>query len=62
MIISPTRELSRQIFTVAEPFVASVPGLSAALLVGGRCAGWGRGTSLRVATASRRILVRTFLN
>jgi ATP-dependent RNA helicase DDX55/SPB4 len=35
VIVSPTRELSRQIFSVAQPFIASVPWLRAALLVGG---------------------------
>jgi superfamily II DNA/RNA helicase len=33
--VSPTRELAKQIAAVAAPFVASVPGLGAALLVGG---------------------------
>lgn len=37
IIVSPTRELARQTFTVAQPFVASVPGLEAMLLVGGTC-------------------------
>ncbi|KAK9842057.1 hypothetical protein WJX81_006505 [Elliptochloris bilobata] len=35
IIVSPTRELARQIFGVALPFVRSVPGLQAMLLVGG---------------------------
>jgi ATP-dependent RNA helicase DDX55/SPB4 len=35
VIISPTRELAKQIFTVAEPFISSVPGATAQLLVGG---------------------------
>ena len=35
LIVSPTRELARQIFTVAEPFVATLPWMRAALLVGG---------------------------
>jgi len=35
IIVSPTRELARQIFTVAEPFVGTVPWLRSALLVGG---------------------------
>ena len=35
VIVSPTRELARQIFTVAAPFAASLPWLRAALLVGG---------------------------
>ncbi|PNH03260.1 DEAD-box ATP-dependent RNA helicase 18 [Tetrabaena socialis] len=35
IIISPTRELAKQIHGVAEPFVASVPHLTAMLLVGG---------------------------
>lgn len=35
IIISPTRELAKQIYGVAEPFIASVPGLTAMLLVGG---------------------------
>ena len=38
MIVSPTRELAKQIFNVAEPFVATVPGARAMLLVGGSCA------------------------
>lgn len=36
VVVSPTRELARQIHEVAAPFVASVPGLSSLLLVGGR--------------------------
>ncbi|GFR50915.1 hypothetical protein Agub_g13233, partial [Astrephomene gubernaculifera] len=35
IIISPTRELAKQIHGVAEPFIASVPHLKAMLLVGG---------------------------
>ncbi|GLC71280.1 hypothetical protein PLESTF_001098500 [Pleodorina starrii] len=35
IIISPTRELAKQIFGVAEPFIASVPHLTSMLLVGG---------------------------
>jgi superfamily II DNA/RNA helicase len=35
IIVSPTRELSRQIYTVAEAFIHSVPGLTTCLLVGG---------------------------
>ena len=35
IIISPTRELAKQIQGVAEPFIQSVPGLSMQLLVGG---------------------------
>lgn len=35
IIVSPTRELAKQIHVVAAPFVASVPRLSALLLVGG---------------------------
>ena len=35
IIVSPTRELSRQIYNVAEPFIQSVPGLTSCLLVGG---------------------------
>lgn len=35
IIVSPTRELARQIYTVACPFVSSVPWLSTMLLVGG---------------------------
>lgn len=35
IIVSPTRELAKQIHSVAQPFVASVPGLSSMLLVGG---------------------------
>ena len=37
IIVSPTRELARQTFGVARPFVQSVPGLQAMLLVGGTC-------------------------
>lgn len=37
IVVSPTRELSKQIFTVAQPFVDSVPGLTTMLLVGGTC-------------------------
>ncbi|GIL48809.1 hypothetical protein Vafri_5230, partial [Volvox africanus] len=35
IIISPTRELAKQIYGVAEPFIASVPQLTSILLVGG---------------------------
>lgn len=35
IIVAPTRELSRQIFNVAQPYFASVPGLTCQLLVGG---------------------------
>ncbi|KAK9918182.1 hypothetical protein WJX75_002016 [Coccomyxa subellipsoidea] len=35
LVVSPTRELARQIHTVLEPFAASVPGLTTMLLVGG---------------------------
>ncbi|KAL6772411.1 hypothetical protein ACKKBG_A30145 [Auxenochlorella protothecoides x Auxenochlorella symbiontica] len=35
VVVSPTRELARQIYSVAQPFIASVPWLKAALLVGG---------------------------
>ncbi|GBF93083.1 DEAD-box ATP-dependent RNA helicase [Raphidocelis subcapitata] len=35
VIVSPTRELARQIHSVAAPFVASLPGMSCLLLVGG---------------------------
>ncbi|WIA41645.1 hypothetical protein OEZ86_009001 [Tetradesmus obliquus] len=35
VIVSPTRELAKQIHAVAAPFVASVPWLSSLLLVGG---------------------------
>lgn len=38
VIVSPTRELAKQIFTVAGPFVETVPGARAVLLVGGSCA------------------------
>lgn len=37
IIVSPTRELAKQIHDVAQPFVSSVPGLTSALYVGGRC-------------------------
>lgn len=36
-MVSPTRELAAQIFEVAMPFVGSVPGMKARLLVGGTC-------------------------
>lgn len=36
VVISPTRELSRQIFSVGEPFFQTIPWLTARLLVGGR--------------------------
>lgn len=39
LIVSPTRELARQIWTVAEPFVQSVPGTTCQLLVGGTYVG-----------------------
>lgn len=35
VIVSPTRELARQIIEVAQPYVATVPWLRALLLVGG---------------------------
>jgi superfamily II DNA/RNA helicase len=35
LVVSPTRELARQIRDVAHPFVTSVEGLTSALLVGG---------------------------
>lgn len=35
MIISPTRELSSQIYSVAQPFIATLPGFRSVLLVGG---------------------------
>ena len=36
--MSPTRELARQIYQVAEPFLETIPWLKALLLVGGTCA------------------------
>ncbi|WZZ32080.1 hypothetical protein YC2023_015481 [Brassica napus] len=36
VIISPTRELSAQIFKVTQPFVSTLPNVNAVLLVGGR--------------------------
>lgn len=35
IIVSPTRELAKQIHAVAAPFVDSCPGLKSLLLVGG---------------------------
>lgn len=35
IIVSPTRELAKQIHTVVEPFLQSLPGISSLLLVGG---------------------------
>lgn len=35
VIVSPTRELARQIYEVARPYVDTVPWLRALLLVGG---------------------------
>lgn len=35
VIISPTRELSSQIFKVAEPFISTLPNVRSMLLVGG---------------------------
>ena len=35
IIISPTRELAKQIYDVAEPFFSTVPGLTSMLLTGG---------------------------
>lgn len=35
MIISPTRELSSQIYHVAQPFFSTVPNVKTVLLVGG---------------------------
>lgn len=36
MIISPTRELSTQMYNVAQPFVSTLPNVKSVLLVGGR--------------------------
>ena len=35
VIISPTRELSSQIYDVAQPFVSTMPNFKSMLLVGG---------------------------
>ncbi|CAN6565353.1 unnamed protein product [Malus baccata var. baccata] len=35
MIISPTRELSSQIYNVAKPFISTLPNIKCVLLVGG---------------------------
>lgn len=35
IIISPTRELSSQIYDVAQPFVSTLPNFKSVLLVGG---------------------------
>lgn len=35
IIVSPTRELAGQIHSVAKPFLASIPGVTSQLLVGG---------------------------
>lgn len=35
IIISPTRELSSQIYNVAQPFISTLPNLKSMLLVGG---------------------------
>lgn len=35
MIISPTRELSSQIYHVAQPFISTLPNFKSMLLVGG---------------------------
>lgn len=35
MIISPTRELSAQIYHVAQPFISTLPDVKSMLLVGG---------------------------
>lgn len=35
VIVSPTRELSSQIFNVAQPFIATLKGVSSMLFVGG---------------------------
>lgn len=35
VIVSPTRELARQIYTVLQPFASSIPGVSTMLLTGG---------------------------
>ena len=37
VIVSPTRELAKQIHAVAAPFLATLPGVSSLLLVGGTC-------------------------
>ena len=36
--MSPTRELAKQTIAVLSPFLESLPGAQATLLVGGRCA------------------------
>ena len=35
VVVSPTRELARQIHDVMQPYIATLPGLRALLLVGG---------------------------
>lgn len=35
IIISPTRELSSQIYNVAQPFISTLPNVKSMLLVGG---------------------------
>lgn len=35
IIISPTRELSSQIYNVAQPFISTLPNFKSMLLVGG---------------------------
>ena len=37
-IVSPTRELAKQTFAVLQPFLETLPGVGATLLVGGRWA------------------------
>lgn len=53
IVISPTRELSRQIFEVAQPFVASLPNCGCSLL------GMSRNAS---ATDGNRLLLHLIAN
>lgn len=59
LIVSPTRELARQIWTVAEPFVQSVPGTTCQLLVGGTYV-WGcHSAEQQLGAASRTHVTST---
>ncbi len=37
VVVSPTRELAKQIHVVAQPFLDTLPGIAGLLLVGGTC-------------------------
>ena len=54
LIISPTRELAKQIFDVAAPFVATISWAKALLLVGG---GWGSDLAIQMSQIEMNIII-----